>query len=303
MKIPFTKAHGAKNDFLFTWRRDAPDPAAGDHAALARAICDRHTGIGADGWMLVDPPGDPDAEGTIQLYNSDGSIAEMSGNGTRCAAAFLIRHGHAAGVVRVRTGAGIKTLRLLKRRALEFEFEMNMGRAGTHRRESSNWKLSTGPRDVTLLWVGNPQCAVPVDHFDFDWRALGAEIERHPHFPNRTNVSFVQAVDDHTHRRALLGARRRGDHEQRNRVDRGRRDGRGARLGDQSGARADSRRPHRPTLRRRHLPHRSGRDRRRRRVLFRVRQLAGSRFAGNYPREPARVRSGLFPVVTGDYAN
>ena len=56
MKIPFTKAHGAKNDFLFTWRRDAPDPAASDHAALARAICDRHTGIGADGWMLVDPP-------------------------------------------------------------------------------------------------------------------------------------------------------------------------------------------------------------------------------------------------------
>ena len=57
-------------------------------------------------WSI--PPCDADAEGTIQLYNSDGSIAEMSGNGTRCAAAFLIRHGHAAGVVRVRTGAGIK---------------------------------------------------------------------------------------------------------------------------------------------------------------------------------------------------
>jgi diaminopimelate epimerase len=46
--------------------------------------------------------------------------------------------------------------------------------------------------------VGNPQCAVPVDHFEFDWRALGAEIERHPHFPNRTNVSFVKPVDQHT---------------------------------------------------------------------------------------------------------
>jgi diaminopimelate epimerase len=196
MKIPFTKAHGAKNDFLFTWRRDAPDPAASDHAALARAICDRHTGIGADGWMLVDPPCDPDAEGTIQLFNSDGSLAEMSGNGTRCAAAFLIRHGHAAGVVRVRTGAGIKTLRLLKRRALEFEFEMNMGRAELTA-PTFQLPLSTGPRDVTLLWVGNPQCAVPVDHFDFDWRALGAEIETHPHFPNRTNVSFVKPIDPH----------------------------------------------------------------------------------------------------------
>ena len=53
VKIPFTKAHGAKNDFLLTWRRDAP-PAG--HAALARAICDRHTGAGADGWILVDAP-------------------------------------------------------------------------------------------------------------------------------------------------------------------------------------------------------------------------------------------------------
>jgi len=153
MKIPFTKAHGAKNDFLFTWRQDVPDPAASDHAALARAICHRHTGIGADGWMLVDPPCDADAEGTIQLYNSDGSTAEMSGNGTRCAAALLIRHGHAAGVVRVRTGAGVKTLRLLQRRALQFEFEMNMGRPDITA-ASFPLQLPRGARDVTVLWVG-----------------------------------------------------------------------------------------------------------------------------------------------------
>src|SRR5258707_1034184 len=102
-----------------------------------------------------------------------------------------------AGVVRVRTGAGVKTLRLLERRALHFDFEMNMGRPELTA-TSFQLALSWGPRDVTLLWVGNPQCAVPVDHFDFDWRALGAEIERHPHFPNRTNVSFVKAIDEHT---------------------------------------------------------------------------------------------------------
>ena len=197
MKIPFTKAHGAKNDFLFTWRADAPDLASNDYGEIARAICERHTGIGADGWMLVDPPADPDAEGTIQLYNSDGSIAEMSGNGTRCAAAFLIRAGHAAGVVRVRTGAGIKSLRLLERSAQYFLFEMNMGQAEV-RELNFPLELSWGPRDVTLIWVGNPQCAVPVEHFDFDWRAFGAEIEHHPHFPNRTNVSFVKPVDEHT---------------------------------------------------------------------------------------------------------
>jgi diaminopimelate epimerase len=194
MKIPFTKAHGAKNDFLLTWEQDAP---AEDRAGLARAICDRHTGVGADGWMLVSPPTDGEAEGAIHLYNSDGSTAEISGNGTRCAAAFLIKNGYAAGTVRIRTGAGLKVLRLLKREGLKFQFEMNMGRADV-RAERFQLPLSNGPRDVTLIWVGNPQCAVPVDDFDFDWRAMGAEIESHAHFPNRTNVSFVKAVDEHT---------------------------------------------------------------------------------------------------------
>jgi diaminopimelate epimerase len=194
MKIPFIKAHGAKNDFLLTWQSDVPE---GDLAEFARAVCNRHTGVGADGWLLVAPPADAEAEGSIQLYNSDGSLAEISGNGTRCAAAFLIKHGYAPGLVRVRTGAGIKTLRLLKRAGLRFEFEMNMGRPEITA-ERFQLPLSGGARDVTLVWVGNPQCAVPVENFDFDWRSLGAEIEAHPHFPNRTNVSFLRPVDEHT---------------------------------------------------------------------------------------------------------
>jgi diaminopimelate epimerase len=194
MKIPFTKAHGAQNDFLLTWSSDIPES---DLPAIARAICSRYTGIGADGWLIVSPPADAEAEGTIQLYNSDGSVPEISGNGTRCAAAFLIRHGYAPGLVRIRTGAGIKTLRLLKRRELWFEFEMNMGRPETLAARFA-LDLHAGPRDVTLLRVGNPQCAVPVDDFDFDWRTLGAEIESHQHFPERTNVSFFRAVDAHT---------------------------------------------------------------------------------------------------------
>ncbi len=199
MRIPFTKAHGAKNDFLLTWEREAPGPGGFDRSAIARAICDRRTGVGADGWLLVsataeDAP-DSEADGAIQLYNSDGSVAEISGNGTRCAAAFLITHGRAAGTVRIRTGAGVKTLRLLKRDGPEFEFEMDMGRPEI-RAERFPLPLSSGPRDVALLWVGNPQCAVPVADFNFDWRAMGAEIERHPHFPNRTNVSFVMPVDE-----------------------------------------------------------------------------------------------------------
>jgi diaminopimelate epimerase len=187
IEVPFTKAHGAKNDFLLTWRHQAP---AVDFPALARAICDRYTGVGADGWMLVE-------DDAITLYNSDGSEPEISGNGTRCAAAFLVRHGKAGENVRIKTGAGWKELQLIERKGLHFLFRMDMGRP-SFEAVHFDLPLSHGTRDVTVLNVGNPQCAVFIADFDFDWRAVGAEIERHAHFPKRTNVSFVRAVDQHT---------------------------------------------------------------------------------------------------------
>lgn len=194
MRIPFTKAHGALNDFLLTRVEDAPTE---NLPALAVALCDRHAGVGADGWLLVGKPDGPDHHGSIVLYNSDGSLAEISGNGTRCAAAFLLHKGLDAVDVRIRTGAGVKSLRLLERSGPAFIFEMNMGRPEI-RDLTFNLPLRDGARDATILRVGNPQCCLPVENFEFDWRALGAEIERHPQFPGRTNVSFVRAVDEHT---------------------------------------------------------------------------------------------------------
>ena len=188
MNIPFTKAHGAKNDFLLTWREDA----TGDLAAIAPAICHRYTGVGADGWILVEAG----HKTAIEIYNSDGSRPEMSGNGTRCAAAFLIANGKATEELTIRTGAGEKHLHLLRLEDGAYWFEMDMGEP-IFEAERFQLPLDSGTREVTLVNVGNPQCALLVDHFDFDWRALGAEIERHPHFPNRTNVSFVRAVDEH----------------------------------------------------------------------------------------------------------
>jgi diaminopimelate epimerase len=189
MNIPFTKAHGARNDFLLTWRDQLPSTFNAPSTAVA--ICDRHTGIGADGWMLVSPA--PDADGAIELWNSDGSRPEISGNGTRCAAAFLIEANRASENVRILTGAGLKHLRLLDRAGHRFHFEMNMGTAIIEQLRADVLNY-----DATILNVGNPQCAVFVDHFDFDWRSLGAEIERHWQFPHRTNVSFVQRIDEHT---------------------------------------------------------------------------------------------------------
>ncbi len=81
-------------------------PTDADFVAIAQAICDRHTGVGADGWLLVDRDDAVDAR--IDLWNSDGSTSQISGNGTRCAAAFVIDAGNAREQLRIATGAGIK---------------------------------------------------------------------------------------------------------------------------------------------------------------------------------------------------
>ena len=196
MKILYTKAHGARNDFLLTWW-ESLHVGVPDEAAAARAICDRHTGVGADGWMLLSL-GTGEAHAAIDLWNSDGSRSEISGNGTRCAAALVVEAGRGGGLevngeVRIATGAGLKRLRLLERKGRWFRFEMNMGRAVVE-----DLHVEFEGRDAAILNVGNPQCAFFVKDFDFDWQAMGARMERHPRFPNRTNVSFVQVVDAHT---------------------------------------------------------------------------------------------------------
>lgn len=197
MRIPFTKAHGARNDFLLTWAHNVPQ---GDRRAMARAICDRHSGVGADGWIIVTPPAPgSDTHGAIQLYNSDGSDSEISGNGTRCAAAFLLDAGHAGSDIRIATGAGLKQIRLLARDGVKFDFEMNMAQPKlTASNILSSLTVNGKAYQVTLLDIGNPQCALRVDSLDFDWRTLGKAIEFHSQFPNRTNVSFFRPVDRHT---------------------------------------------------------------------------------------------------------
>lgn len=183
MTLRFVKAHGDGNDFLLV----RETIAEARYAELAVAICDRHRGVGADGLILFTGPA------AIRLFNSDGSESEISGNGTRCAAALLIEEGGAAELT-IETRAGAKRLRLLERRENRFLLEMQMGRP-VYSPEDVGCRLEA--QTVTILNVGNPQCAVLVEDFDFDWRALGRAIEHHPRFPNRTNVSFVKVLDRH----------------------------------------------------------------------------------------------------------
>jgi len=166
-------------------------PAGGDLPAIARAICARHEGIGADGWMLV-------RRNAIRLFNADGSEPEISGNGTRCAAAFLLEQ-QPAQEITIETGAGPKHLRLISMEGRHWMFEMDMGLPRfTPEDIRRKIPLLHLLGEVSLLDVGNPQCAIFVEEFPPDWESIGAEVEGHPYFPKRTNVSFVRVIDRHT---------------------------------------------------------------------------------------------------------
>jgi diaminopimelate epimerase len=181
-KVPFTKASACGNDFLMVRASEA----SGDLAALTRRLCDRHNGVGADGveWLF------PDAEADVmaRLFNSDGSEAEISGNGTRCVAAYLVSQKSKDEVV-IRTGAGLKTCRLIGRRDATFEFETDMGSpsVGDPLAIETMWVSASGSR----VSMGNPHFVVFVDSFPQDWQRRGTLIGTQPQFPQGTNVEFV----------------------------------------------------------------------------------------------------------------
>jgi diaminopimelate epimerase len=207
--VHFTKAHGLGNDFLLV-EADAVSDLPPD--LLARQICDRHTGVGADGLVVLGPSASADA--TFRIYNSDGSEATLSGNAVRCAAALLISRCNASGRVapariKLDTRVGLRTLHFLERRGAEWIFRTEIGKPGfaalgvpfrppaPPREPIVDFPLPVGDAilPVTVLSMGNPQCILilPLDS-ELDWIAVGAEIERHPFFPNRTNVGFVRVM-------------------------------------------------------------------------------------------------------------
>jgi len=209
-KTSFTKAQGAGNDFLIV--EGAPELFP-QREEWTRRICDRHYGVGADGVLFVTVPGPSGTEADLRIFNCDGSEAEISGNGTRCAAAWLVGEGHARGELSIQTRAGRKRLRAISRDANRFVFEMEMGAPILDTASipfappaatpvsgpivGFELPLASGSRRVTVTSMGNPHCSTLVAGFDWDWQALGAEIERHPYFPRRTNVEFVHPLGPH----------------------------------------------------------------------------------------------------------
>ena len=180
--IPFVKAVACGNDFLLIDGMHAPS----DLAAFARRICDRHSGIGADGveWLFAAP----DADVRARLFNADGSEAEISGNGTRCVAAWWAAE-HGKEKIVVRTGAGLKTCTMLNRRGNEFECETDMGEPQV----GDEFSIKLAFREVRGVPVsmGNPHFVVFVDEFVPGWQAEAAEIGKHHDFKYGINVEHV----------------------------------------------------------------------------------------------------------------
>ena len=201
--ISVEKYHSCGNDFLII---PAGEAAEADCALLARAICDRHTGLGADGCLLVTAQGPERC--AVRIFNQDGSEAGMSGNGSRCACAFLHRNRHLEGErILLDTLSGEKSYNLLGEKEGVWRYRSAMGRprfepeavpfkgaAGLKAVEGHFLEAAGTELAVTALWVGNPQCVVFVEEFpnEADFFRLGSGLEKHPSFPDRTNVSFVK---------------------------------------------------------------------------------------------------------------
>jgi diaminopimelate epimerase len=183
--MKFTKAHAYGNDFLYV---HAGDVQEADRVRFARELCDRHTGVGADGLIFYERDGDA---ASMVLLNADGSRAEVSGNGLRGLAALLLQHDPLhTDTIAIRTAAGDKTLTRVGRSGSRQTFRAAMGTPAGLRRmvvDAAGDSVS-----AVLLNIGNPQCvllgALPDDR---RFRKLGAALERHALFPEGTNVEFA----------------------------------------------------------------------------------------------------------------
>jgi diaminopimelate epimerase len=191
--VPFVKASACGNDFLLVASANVENGVTPvDFAAVTRRMCDRHEGVGADGVEWMHPHAAADVE--IRLINADGSEAEISGNGTRCVAAYVCAE-HGKEKITIQTGAGIKTCVLTGRTQSDYEFEIEMGEP-TVGAELVMKQSAIKARGIPVS-MGNPHYVVFVSEFAEDWRAEAAEIQRSPQFKQGVNVELVVVDGKH----------------------------------------------------------------------------------------------------------
>ncbi len=200
--MEFTKMHGLGNDFLIF----DDDGMGTDYSALAKKLCCRRLSVGADGIMVVLPSLCADIR--MRIINADGSEAEMCGNGIRCFAKYVYERGIVTKEdMTVETLAGIMKPRLIIKDGKVTEVCVDMGKPSFEREtipmngEDSGFDvvIEAGGQNVSVsaLLMGVPHTIMQTEDIDaLDTTALGPAIERHPIFPKKTNVNFVQVIDD-----------------------------------------------------------------------------------------------------------
>lgn len=206
MAIPFIKMHGLGNDFIVVDDLGKPQALCQPITAeVARRMCDRHFGVGADQILwLKSPRGQERVDARMEILNADGSVAEMCGNGIRAAALYLERHGKD-----VRKPAyAIETLGGVKHVEMRADglMAVDMGIPNLGGEQGEEIVVAGENRRFFEIDMGNPHAVVFVDAAGtpggalerLEVERLGAAIERHPRFPNRTNVEFVEVLDEHT---------------------------------------------------------------------------------------------------------
>jgi len=203
MKIRFWKYHALWNDFIVIEASTYRKMSKRNISKLAKEMCHRRTGVGADGVLWLS--GSRKADCRMDVYNADGSWAEKSGNGLRICALHLSGKDKRKRPFAIETGTSIDQVRLIRRingggivhaELGEPSFEAKAVPVQSRQKFVINSPVKIGTLSIpmTCLAVGNPHAVVLVDNFDFDWQTLGAEMETARAFPRGTNVEFVRRV-------------------------------------------------------------------------------------------------------------
>jgi diaminopimelate epimerase len=201
----FTKVQGLGNDFvLVNCFEEKLDLAQAPE--IAARVCDRYFGVGADGLILLLPADDGDV--TMRIFNSDGSEAEMCGNGIRCAAKYLYERGLVKkDKIKVKTLAGMIIPELIIENGIVKLVRVDMGEPRLERSEipmegpsgqviNEPLQVDGVAYQVSAVSMGNPHCIIFVPDTDrVSLREIGPRIEKHPVFPRKTNVEFVQVLN------------------------------------------------------------------------------------------------------------
>ncbi|HVP37329.1 MAG TPA: diaminopimelate epimerase [Terriglobales bacterium] len=203
MKIKFTKLQALGNDYIYidSFKQNLTGLNLRD---LARKVTDRHFGVGGDGLIIIRKG--RSAPFKMEFYNPDGTPAQMCGNGVRCFARYVCEHGLCRKrKIEIETKDRIIEAEVLKKTG-EFIIKVDMGEPVLERKKipvsgkgkfciNEEIKVDNRTVRITSVSMGNPHTLILVDRFEDGWQKLGAMVEKHPIFPEKTNVEFVSVLN------------------------------------------------------------------------------------------------------------